>query len=248
MAAVYWHVPDDRLKSDSAARAATATADRIARGIRPDTEPDEKELFVALHACALRASDDTSDEQAEWAHRWRLIREHIVESNLGLAYAMMQRFGSRRNDEDAALSDALFGLTRAIDRFNPWKGFRFSTYACNVIARFLLRQRKKEQRYRAMVPVQYDTSLEKPFQERDEQAELFLERLQRILDRNLGELSEIETQILSSRFPQNLKRRLTFQEIGKVVGLSKERVRQIQNVALGKLREVMKEDPVLQGS
>ena len=68
----------------------------------------------------------------------------------------------------------------------------------------------------------------------------------RVLDENLGELTDLETSILSKRFTSERQERLTFQEIGRSVGLSKERVRQIQNVALGKLRDVLQTDPVLQ--
>ena len=73
-----------------------------------------------------------------------------------------------------------------------------------------------------------------------------MERLHRVLDRNLGELTDLESRILSKRFPADRAPRLTFQQIGDTVGLSKERVRQIQNIALSKLREVLAEDPVLQ--
>ena len=80
----------------------------------------------------------------------------------------------------------------------------------------------------------------------DENTDLYVERLKRALDENLGDLSEMETAILAHRFTAERRKRKTFQEIGNVVGLSKERVRQIQNIALDKLREVLDSDPILQ--
>ena len=70
--------------------------------------------------------------------------------------------------------------------------------------------------------------------------------MQHALDANLGELTDMESRILAKRFPASDRRRSTLQEIGDAVGLSKERVRQLQNSALNKLREVLECDPVLQ--
>ena len=51
--------------------------------------------------------------------------------------------------------------------------------------------------------------------------------------------------IIAKRFLRSAGESLTFQEIGNDVGLSKERVRQLQNIALGKLRATLEADPVL---
>ena len=246
-----WFVPDPKLRTKAAAEDAIRIADWILAG-KEGTEPDEQELFVALHTGAHRAGRRegrrpvTQEERMEWARRWQRIREHIVEKNMGLVYSMIARFGSRNLDEDDMISDALFALARAVDRFNPWRGYRFSTYACNVIARALMRRGKQESNYRKRFPVQHDVSFERPEKSPDDQTELYVERLHRALQHNLGELTELESRILAQRFPNQREDRLTFQEIGDAIGLSKERVRQIQNIALGKLREALSEDPALQ--
>jgi RNA polymerase sigma factor (sigma-70 family) len=246
-----WYVPDRRLRTDAAARDAVALDEWLYGEREAGEEPSEQKLFAVLHTCAYRAvgrprrNTIPGKERNEWARRWQRIREYIVEKNLGLVYSMISRFGSRKVDEDDLLSDAMLGLTRAVDRFNPWRGYRFSTYACNVIARAMMRRGKRERHYRQLFPVQFDVSYEKPESPPDHQTELYVERLGRALDCNLGELTELESRILSKRFPNDVDNRLTFQEIGETVGLSKERVRQIQNVALRKLRCVLDEDPVL---
>ena len=80
----------------------------------------------------------------------------------------------------------------------------------------------------------------------DSRKELCLGRLRRALDCNLGELTEVEATVLAHRFfTEERRSERTFQEIGVLIGLSKERVRQIQNIALEKLREVLEFDPVL---
>jgi RNA polymerase sigma factor (sigma-70 family) len=244
-----WYVPDRRITTKQAGEQAIRVGTWITTGSGLEEQPDEEMLFIAMHTCAYRAGRHNRGDDAqrsEWAKRWETIREHIVERNLGLVYSMIGRFSTRRTDEDDLLSDAMLALTRAADRFNPWRGYRFSTYACNVIARALMRRGKRESNYRRLFPVQHDASFERAEGTPDTQAELYVERLRWVLDKNLGDLTEIESHILAQRFPASREPKLTFQEIGNAVGLSKERVRQIQNVALDKLREVLTGDPVLQ--
>lgn len=246
-----WYVPDRRVRTKAAASQAIRVTTWILAGRGLDEEPDELMLFKGLHTCAFRAARRPNglpigmSERRVWARRWQIIREYIVEKNLGLVHLTIRRFRFQTLDEDDLMSEAMYGLGRAIDRFNPWKGFRFSTYACNVIARALLRRGKGESRYRRLFPVQHDSSYEKPSDLGDSRTELCLERLRRALDRNLGELTDLEATVLSHRFPMDREPRRTFQEIGCLVGLSKERVRQIQNIALQKLHRVLVEDPVL---
>jgi RNA polymerase primary sigma factor len=226
-----------------------ALADFIRSRSGPADKPSDQQLFVALHTCAYFANKtmrDQSNEHPSWANRWSVIREHIVEQNLGLAYSMMSRFNTRLIDEDDLLSDAMLGLTRAVDRFNPWRGYRFSTYACNVIVRALMRRGKRERNRRRLFPVQYEVSLERPESLPDSERELYVERLSQVLQDNAGQLTDLETRVLTQRFSGERRDRLTFQEIGNTVGLSKERVRQIQNIAIRKLRRALAADPVLQ--
>jgi RNA polymerase sigma factor (sigma-70 family) len=247
-----WYVPDRRIRTQSATRRATGIAQWVTTRQGSDMEPDEHALFTALHTCAFRAArcaggeNGAVVERKSWFSRWRGIREYIVERNLGLAYAMIRRFNSPGEDEDDRLSDAMLGLTRAVDRFNPWRGYRFSTYACNAIGRALIRRGRRETRYRQLFPVQYDVLFERPVGPSDSSAELYAERLSRAIGGNLADLTKREAKIIALRFQRKDGRRSTFQEIGDAVGMSKERVRQIQNGALSKLREVLEADPVLQ--
>ena len=246
-----WYAPNPRLRSKAAGEQAVAIAEGVTGVRSPDFNPDEQELFVALHTCAYRAARKPSGrrilmtERTAWARRWEIIRGYIVEQNIGLVYSMIGRLGARQLDEDDRLSEGMYALTRAVDRFNPWRGYKFSTYACNVIARALMRRGKQESNHRRMFPVQHDLSYERPVSSDDEGADLYVERLRRIMRHKLGDVTDLETEILAHRFPADQESRLTFQEIGNTIGLSKERVRQIQNIALTKLREVLDADPVL---
>jgi RNA polymerase sigma factor (sigma-70 family) len=247
-----WYVPDRRIRTQAAARHAARIAEWATTGRGLDTEPDEHALFTALHISAYwvtRCHRDTRSplpEGDEWSRRWRDIRECIVRKNLGLVYTMLGRIHSCDEDEDDRLSEAMYGLARAVERFDPWKGYRFSTYACNAISRSLLRRGKRHRQYRALFPVQHDVCLEGPSELPDSQAALYVERLSRVMSANLAELTELEATIIAERFPRNREDRLTLQKIGVGLGLCKERVRQIQDVALRKLRVMLEDDPILQ--
>ncbi|MFQ5489222.1 MAG: sigma-70 family RNA polymerase sigma factor [Phycisphaerae bacterium] len=247
-----WYAP----KAWLGRRAAAALAKRILEQIE-SKDPgadllDEQNLFRALHACAYRAASRTARKtstparRSQWAERWRIIRDHVVEQNLPLVYSMLGRFNTRDLDHDDVLSEAMFGLSQAVERFNPWRGFRFSTYACHAIYRAMIRSSRSTSSYRRLFPVQHDTAFERPAEPSSKDA-LYVERLHRALDGNLGQLTLLESKILNKRFPTQLeRRRLTLQQVGECVGLSKERVRQIQNQALAKLRAVLEADPALQ--
>lgn len=245
-----WYVPDRRIRTQVAARQATEIAEWARTGRTLEVVPDEHALFAAFHTCAFRAKRSMAmspAQRGQWAGRWHTIREHIVKANMGLAHAMLRRLSHRTHDEDARVSEAMYGLVRAVERFDPWKGYCFSTYACNVIARGLMRCYRRERRHEERFPVQYDGTWERPSQRVDRAGALAAERLRHAIVKNLAGLTPIEAKILNQRFPQSspTEKGATFYEIGNEIGLSRERVRQIQNVAILKLRSVLQADPVL---
>jgi len=245
-----WYTPDPRLCTTSASRRAGAIVGWIESGSGLDGAPDEHALFVALHTCAYRATRPGQGkctlpvQRRKWTRRWRIIRDSIVEQNLGLVFTTVARFRSKDLDHDDRVSEGMYGLTRAVDRFNPWRGVRFSTYACHVIIRALMRRGKMETRYRRLFPIHSES----PFggmEHTDLGTEYCIDRLERAMRHNLGNLTELESKVLAQRFPADYGSPRTFREIGEAIGLSKERVRQIQNVALAKLRDVLDADPLL---
>ncbi len=246
-----WYKPARRIRTEAAARRAREIVEQIARREELGDMVDEHVLFVALHTCAFQAKkccqngDGNKRKCRKWVSRWRTLRDYIVEQNLGLVYSMMTRLRLAHAHYDDIHSDGLVALVRAVERFDPWRGVRFSTYACNLIVRDLINVSKRAARYRNLFPYQHDETFERPQPMPDHETGLYVERLQRALDKNLAGLTDLETTIIEQRFPKDRPKRRTLQEIGKEIGVSKERVRQIQMKALGKLREVLDADPVL---
>ena len=226
--------------------------------LRPD---EETLLFKQLHFCGYQLSRlyKAADrgvhaarkrEYSVWAQRYHQIRTRLVEANLGLVYDLIGRSRFDNLDRDEMSSEGMMALLRAVDTFDPWRGFRFSTYACNAILRAFARAAMQDSRRRTKMAGAYDEDFEKsdmPEQVRSDQRALFAERLRRILRMDNAELTDVEKTVLARRFPLEEGRvRQTLEEIGKMMRVSKERVRQIQLSAVAKLRKAMADDAVLQ--
>ena len=188
-------------------------------------------------------------EFLEWHRRFEHYREYLVRTNLALVLAMAKR--TRLGDVDFAevVSEGNMALIRAVDKFNVDKGFKFSTYACRAILKAFSRTAMKHSRHRQRFPVEFEPDLEKSDWDdtrRDKVEEDCVDELKQIVDRNLADLSETEQTVIRRRFnwQQEDEQPLTLEQVGKIIGVTKERVRQIQNKALTKIRKLM-EDGVL---
>jgi len=171
-------------------------------------------------------------------------RTQLVESNLRLVASIARKFAKSRNDFEELLSEGNAILLYAVDKFDFSRGFRFSTYATHAIQRHFFRVLQRMHRKRS--------------REVDSPSELLLETLASpspepesnlpALNRNLlqqmaGLLDERELFIIEERFglrtPVDSDK--TLKTLSDEMGLSKERVRQLQHRALDKLRAFLVE-------
>src|SRR6059058_1826880 len=185
-------------------------------------------------------------EIIEWHRRFEHFREYLVRTNLALVLAMAKR--TRLGDVDFAeiVSEGNMALIRAVDKFSVDRGFKFSTYACRAILKAFSRAAQKHSKQRTRFPVEFDPDMEKSDwvdKKRDVVEEDCIDELKQIVDRNLAELSDTEQTVIRRRFnwQQQEEQPLTLEEVGKIIGVTKERVRQIQNKALLKIKSVMEE-------
>ena len=222
---------------------------------------EEKTMFLRFNYSKCKLSkmkakiekDGLTRELAEnfleWHRKFEHFREYLTRTNLALVLAMAKR--TRLGDVDFAeiVSEGNMALLRAVDKFNVERGFKFSTYACRAILKAFSRTALKSSRYKTRFPVEFEPDYEKSDwtdRKRDAVQEDCVDELKQIVDRNLAELSDVEQTVIRRRFnwEQTEESPLTLEEVGQIIGVTKERVRQIQNKALTKIRHVM-EDGVL---
>jgi RNA polymerase primary sigma factor len=222
---------------------------------------EEKLMFLRFNYSKMRLSKlkktieengltkDLARDFLEWHRKFEHFREYLVRTNLALVLAMAKR--TRLGDIDFAeiVSEGNMALLRAVDKFSVDRGFKFSTYACRAILKAFSRTALKANKYKTRFPVEFEPDYEKSDwtdRRRDAVEEDCVDELKQIVDRNLAELSDVEQTVIRRRFnwQQAEDSPLTLEEVGQIIGVTKERVRQIQNKALTKIRTVM-EDGVL---
>jgi RNA polymerase sigma factor (sigma-70 family) len=222
---------------------------------------EERLMFYRFNYCKRRLSQlkrkiaadgltrETAAEFLDWHRKFEHFREYLVRTNLALVLAMAKR--TRLGDVDFAefVSEGNMALLRAVDKFAVDRGFKFSTYACRAILKAFSRAAMKANRHRTRFPVEFEPEMEQSDwqdRRRDAVEDDCIDELKAIVDRNLADLSTVEETVIRRRFnwKQEEESPLTLEEVGRLIGVTKERVRQIQNKALAKIRTVM-EDGVL---
>ena len=192
------------------------------------------------------ASRKPTPEQAEEILRWYRIadriREQIAETNLALVLAMAKRTRMSEVDFADLVSEGNMALLRAVDKFDAGRGYKFSTYACRAILKAFSRQGMKLSKYRQRFPTDFDPKLEKSnFLEvkRTSFEKDAAEEVRRIVLENRAELTDVERTVIEHRFgleTGETEKPMTLEQVGQIIGVTKERVRQIQNKAMEKIR------------
>ncbi len=195
----------------------------------------QKRRFAAGRVCRI----------VQWYRRVLETRSALANANMALVVAMAKRTRIDAIEFGELVSEGNMALLRAVDKFDISRGFKFSTYACRAILKSFNRLASKTGTYRQHFPTEFDPGMEQSDElerRHKDQRELAIEDLQRALIRNTAELTDVERKVVGARFAvSGHKHVLTLEEVGRMVGLSKERVRQVQNEALAKLRAALED-------
>ena len=256
----------------------------------------------------------TAEEEMALAERTKKgdpeARSHMIRANLRLVVKIAQDYSNYGMPVTDLISEGNIGLMKAVERFDPDKGGKLSTYAAwwikQSIKRALANQSKtirlpvhmvdkiaKMRRISTMLtevmgrePTDEEladeigvprrklamlrqashrpTSLDSPINvgEATEYGDVISDEratspLDLLSDKNLHDeldgllavLDERERRIIDERFGLNGRKALTLEEVGREFGVTRERIRQLQNSALGKMRRTLgkKEKPLPNG-
>ncbi|MFH1202327.1 MAG: RNA polymerase sigma factor RpoD/SigA [Candidatus Omnitrophota bacterium] len=230
-------------------------------------------------------------------------RLKMIRSNLRLVINIAKRYGNFGLPLIDLIEEGNLGLMKAVDKFNPKKGYRFSTYAAWWIRQSITRA-LFEQSKTVRVPVYMSeliskwnktkealsqklkrapstsdiarkmhlpidkvrdirkwitktASLDAPIGEdgdgqvmdmiKDESSGSSEDEISQFINRDsvsnlLGQMNEKEKQVLDLRFGLTNGRSYTLAEVAKDMEISRERVRQIEENALKKLRKFISQE------
>lgn len=231
-------------------------------------------------------------------------RRRMIESNLRLVVKIARRYYNRGMEFSDLIEEGNLGLLRAVEKFDPERGFRFSTYAtwwirqtieraimnqtrtirlpihvlrelnlCLSTARKLTQEQDREPSYGEIakaldksiedvknmmdlnekmvsldIQVANDNAQSKPLIEAiadktniNPEDVIDREHFQVVIEECLAQLNEKQRDVLCRRFGLAGYDRQTLEEVGRSIGLTRERVRQIQMSGLKALREILRD-------
>lgn len=215
------------------------------------TAAEEQLLFRQMNLAAYQAStlrdailrgSATNDDRLEFLRllrRSESIRDELVRAFSKLNLSIAGRFTNRYIAFDELVSEGYFTMLRAIPRFDPERGYRFSTYAMHAIRRRLLRFVHRKQRDRLAAAPWTDEAIPLDTRRWTLAYERRLVQATETCERMLAQLSSRERYVVRARYGwgRDFEPR-TLREIAAELGISRERVRQLENRALGKLRQL----------
>ena len=158
--------------------------------------------------------------------------QQAMEQHDGLVHAVIRRQGGGRLPYEEALQEGRIGLWQAIRGYDPARGTAFSTYAWVVIGRQVYRRGQELSRDTDVPWLEAPASWVAPDPAEEVDQELAIGALHALVGQLPGRLGRV----IFGRYGLGKQPPCRLKELGQELGLSGERVRQLQQEALAWLR------------
>jgi len=171
-----------------------------------------------------------------------VIKNRIIRSNLRLVVSIAKKHLGGPQNLFELISDGNVSLMRAVEKFDYSMGNRFSTYASWAIihnyARSVPRERHHLDRFSTTQADVLDVAASLAVY--DPEQEMYIPELRESIDVILARLSPLERSVLIDHYGlDGHGESKTLDQMGRNMGVSKERVRQIEIKAIKKLRKIL---------
>jgi RNA polymerase sigma factor (sigma-70 family) len=184
---------------------------------------------------------ETLDEVEECLKQANKVKEMLIRCNMRLVTSIAKRHAGQAENFFELLSDGNMSLMRAVEKFDYSRGNKFSTYASWAImknfARSIPDEKNRRERFVTGNEEVFDAAEDKRTDEQEclqaaEQASMKVNRLLETLEPREREIIRMRAGLDSGTDG------MTLEKIGEKLGITKERVRQLNVRAMKKLRSL----------
>ena len=196
----------------------------------------------------LKVSRATLNEIDRLLEEALVVKNQIIRANLRLVVSIAKKHVGRTDNFFELVSDGNMSLIRAVEKFDYARGNKFSTYASWAIMKNFIRSIPIENHRRDRFVTGHEDLFEAAADNRTDEHEYesTQRRMRDAVKGMLGRLDDRERRIIISRFGLDGVGEQTLEQLGRELGVTKERVRQLEARAQNKLRKIAVEEKVEQ--
>ena len=194
----------------------------------------------------LKATTTVLDEIDRLMEEALAVKNQIIRANLRLVVSIAKKHVGRADNFFELVSDGNMSLIRAVEKFDYARGNKFSTYASWAIMKNFIRSIPIENHRRDRFVTGHEDLFEAAADNRTDEHEYesAQRRMRDAVKGMLGRLDDRERRIIISRFGLDGAGEQTLEQLGRELGVTKERVRQLEARAQSKLRKIAIEEKV----
>ncbi len=206
--------------------------------------------LLKISADRLRKPDGTIDPEKvrtadidrveELQAKVDTVRDQLIACNMRLVVSIAKRHSAQTDNFFELLSDGNMSLMRAVDKFDYSRGNKFSTYASWAIMKNFARSIPEEKHHRERYVTGHEDMFDASPDFRTDEAEQVVaaENAAKRVNRLLDYLEPREREIIRLRAGLDAPEGMTLEQIGKRLGITKERVRQLNVRIMKKLKDL----------